>query len=81
MLFYETKIFNKMLDKFKLGKIDNDKFVKDMRDFQRFYDSLVLDYYKSKSEDKSELINNLDEDFDKCNRCDRKDSCCSCVIK
>jgi hypothetical protein len=77
-----------MLDKFKLGKMDNDKFIKDMKDFQRFYDSLVLDYYKSKSEDKVEINDYLDElqtdkeiDNDFCKKCDRRDSRCVCVIR
>jgi hypothetical protein len=88
MLFYETKIFSRMLDKFKLGKMDNNKFLKDMKDLQRFYDSLVLDYYKSKSEDKVEINDYLDElqidkeiDNDFCKKCDRKDSRCVCVIR
>jgi len=79
-----------MLNKFKLGKMDTDKFIKDMKDFQRFYDSLVLDYYKSKSEDKVEINDYLDElqtdieideEFEKCNKCDKRDSRCSCVIR
>jgi hypothetical protein len=79
-----------MLDKFKLGKMDNEKFIKDMKDFQRFYDSLVLDYYKSKSEDKVEINDYLDElqtdkeiddEFEKCKKCDRRDSRCVCVIR
>ena len=88
MLFYETKIFSRMLDKFKLGKMNNDKFIKDMKDLQRFYDSLVLDYYKSKSEDKVEINDYLDElqtdieiDNDFCKKCDRRDSRCVCVIR
>jgi hypothetical protein len=88
MLFYETKIFSRMLDKFKLGKMNTDKFIKDMKDFQRFYDSLVLDYYKDKSEHKVEINDYLDElqtdieiDNDFCKKCDRRDSRCVCVIR